>query len=82
MFSPVPFQSDFLVSPTPEPNNEPKNDEANGGIIQRKSVIASLQGFLEGSINRFLRPNDVSLIFVDRESCGSEAFLNAGKRVS
>ena len=65
MFSPVPFQSDFLESPIPEPNNEARNDEANGESIQRKSVIASLQGFLEGSIKRFLRPNDVSLIIVD-----------------
>ncbi|KAA0053915.1 aladin [Cucumis melo var. makuwa] len=62
VFSPVPFQSDFLVSPTPEPKNEPRNDEANGEIIQRKGVIASLQGFIEGSINRFLRPNDVKYL--------------------
>lgn len=65
MFSPVPFQSDFLVSPTPEPNTEPRNDEANGEIIQRKSVIGSLQGFLEGSVKRFFGPNDVSLIIVN-----------------
>ncbi|XP_022934085.1 aladin [Cucurbita moschata] len=62
VFSPVPFQSDFLVSPNPEPNNEARNDEANGESIQRKSVIASLQGFLEGSIKRFLRPNDVKYL--------------------
>ncbi|KAE8651166.1 hypothetical protein Csa_002057 [Cucumis sativus] len=62
VFSPVPFQSDFLVSPTPEPKNEPRNDEVNGEIIQRKGVIASLQGFIEGSVNRLLRPNDVKYL--------------------
>ncbi|KAF7819182.1 aladin isoform X1 [Senna tora] len=60
VFSPVPFQSEQLVPPTPD-NDVEQEGRITGDNVQRKGLLAAFQGLVNDSL-RHLYANDVHLL--------------------
>ncbi|KAI4300945.1 hypothetical protein L6164_034270 [Bauhinia variegata] len=62
VFSPVPFQSEQLVSPPAVENDAEQEGRATEESVQRKGLVAVLQGLVGDSFRRLFNPNDVHLL--------------------
>ncbi|KAK9290378.1 hypothetical protein L1049_008547 [Liquidambar formosana] len=60
VFSPVPFQSDQVLSQSPEHGAE--QGGRTGDSVDRKGLVAALQGILGDELKRLFHPNHVNLL--------------------
>ncbi|KAM7501210.1 hypothetical protein LguiB_000114 [Lonicera macranthoides] len=61
IFSPVPFESDYLSWPSPEHGNE-ERETTEEVTVERKGVWAALQLTLSASLKYLFSPNNVKLL--------------------
>lgn len=59
VFSPVPFEA---VPVSPE-ENEGQESGGDKGVVERKGLVATLQGMVADSLKQILRPIDVRTVF-------------------
>lgn len=59
MFSPVPFEA----VPGSVDENEGQESGGDKGVVERKGLVATLQGMVADSLKQILRPIDVRTLF-------------------